>query len=91
MPRTYERITPRIIRKPSDREMLASLTQRERCVCALMAGSYSTRQIAETMGITVGSAKVYRNALYKKLNRIGIVDVAGVTRFACRMKLSRIV
>jgi len=55
------------------------LTQREREVLQLIATSHSTRDIAEKLAISVKTAENHRTNLMRKL---GLHDVASLTRYA---------
>lgn len=55
------------------------LSAREREVLQLVAESYSNKQIAEKLGISVKTAETHRNRIISKLD---IHDSAGLTRFA---------
>ncbi|WP_269539132.1 response regulator [Cerasicoccus fimbriatus] len=55
------------------------LSTREREVLQLVAESYSNKQIAEKLGISVKTAETHRNRIISKLD---IHDSAGLTRFA---------
>ncbi len=58
---------------------LACLTTRERQIVQLIAESYSTKEIASRLDISVKTAENHRTNLMRKLN---LHDVAGLTRFA---------
>ncbi len=62
-------------------EILALLTTREHEVATLIARSYSSKQVAFRLGISVKTAENHRAALMHKL---GVRDVAGLVRFAIR-------
>ncbi len=61
------------------RSMLASLTSREREILQMIAESYSTKEIASKLGISVKTAENHRTNLMRKLD---LHDVASLTRFA---------
>ena len=77
---------PRIVRiirelmiNPREAGSVESLTSREREIIQLVAESNSTKDIAEKLFISVRTADTHRSNVMKKL---GIHDVAGLTRFA---------
>lgn len=55
------------------------LTAREREILQLIAESYSTKEVAQKLNISVKTAENHRTNLMKKLD---LHDVAGLTRFA---------
>lgn len=55
------------------------LTAREREILQLIAESYSTKEVAQKLGISVKTAENHRTNLMKKLD---LHDVASLTRFA---------
>ncbi|HEY8562489.1 MAG TPA: response regulator transcription factor [Pyrinomonadaceae bacterium] len=61
-----------------------SLTQREREILQLIAEGCSSAEIAEKLNISETTVKTHRNHLMDKL---GVRDVAGLTRYAIRLKL----
>lgn len=63
----------------------SSLTPRERDVLVLVADGLSTKEIANRLGISVKTADAHRQAL---MRRLGIHDVAGLTKFALRHGLT---
>jgi DNA-binding NarL/FixJ family response regulator len=58
---------------------VAALTAREREILQLIAESYSTKEVARKLSISVKTAENHRTNLMKKLD---LHDVAGLTRFA---------
>jgi DNA-binding NarL/FixJ family response regulator len=58
-----------------------TLTDREREVLILVAEGYSSRQIAETLGISPKTVDVHRTNLMRKLNLHNRVEI---TRYAIR-------
>jgi DNA-binding NarL/FixJ family response regulator len=58
-----------------------ALTNREREILQLIAESYSTKEIASKLEMSVKTAETHRAHLMQKLN---IHDVAGLTRYAIR-------
>ena len=62
----------------------SSLSDREREVLRLVASGQSTKQIAETLGIRPKTVSNHRARLMEKL---GIHDVAGLTRYAIEQGL----
>jgi DNA-binding NarL/FixJ family response regulator len=65
--------------RQSNRQDLDSLTAREREILQLIAESYSTKEIAAKLQVSVKTAENHRTNLMKKLN---LHDVASLTRFA---------
>lgn len=60
------------------------LTSRQREVLQLIAEGYSTRQIAETLHVSVKTVETHRMQL---MERLDIHDVAGLVRYALRTGL----
>lgn len=60
------------------------LTDREREVLHLIAEGRTTKQVAETLGVSVKTAESHRSRLMKKLD---IHEVAGLVRYAIRRGL----
>ncbi len=65
--------------KTSSRPGLDILTAREREILQLIAESYSTKEVAQKLSISVKTAENHRTNLMKKLD---LHDVAGLTRYA---------
>lgn len=65
-------------------DSLESLTTREREIVQLIAESYSNKQIANKLGMSVRTADTHRTNIMKKL---GLHDVAALTRWAIANKL----
>ena len=61
------------------RSALGLLTSREREILQLIAESYSTKEIATKLGISVKTAENHRTNLMRKLD---LHDVASITRFS---------
>jgi DNA-binding NarL/FixJ family response regulator len=68
-----------------DRQGLEALTEREREILQLIAESYSTKEIAAKLLISVKTAENHRTNLMKKLN---LHDVASLTRYAIQHGLT---
>lgn len=66
------------------REGVELLTTREREVLQLIAESYSTKEVAQKLNISVKTAENHRTNLMKKLD---LHDVAGLTRYAIQQGL----
>jgi len=66
------------------REGVDLLTAREREVLQLIAESYSTKEVAQKLSISVKTAENHRTNLMKKLD---LHDVAGLTRYAIQQGL----
>ena len=60
---------------------LAGLTGRQREILQLIAEGRSTREIAQTLGVSVKTVETHRLRL---MDRLDIHDVAGLVRFAIR-------
>lgn len=60
------------------------LTEREREVLQLIAEGHTTKEIAALLSLSIKTAKRHRENIMSKL---GIHDVAGLTRYALRKKL----
>ena len=58
---------------------LPSLTQREREVCARIAGGFSNKEMAQVFGIGVRTVETHRERLMRKLD---IHTVVGLTKYA---------
>lgn len=67
-----------------DEIAIASLTKRELEIVALIAKSYSTKEVASALKISIKTAENHRANLMRKL---GTRDVAGLVRFAIRQRL----
>lgn len=63
---------------------LDRLTRRQRQVVQQIAEGYSTREIAERLNVSVKTVESHRANL---MRRLGLKDVAGITRFALRYGL----
>lgn len=66
------------------RSALTALTSREREILQLIAESYSTKEIASKLGISIKTAENHRTNLMRKLD---LHDVASITRFAIEQGL----
>lgn len=71
--------TPEPVQKP-----VAALTPRQREILRLIAGGFTSRQIAETLSIHVKTVESHRTQLMK---RLGIHNVAGLVRYAIQQGL----
>jgi DNA-binding NarL/FixJ family response regulator len=58
------------------------LTPRHREVLQLVAEGYTTREIAERLGISVKTVEAHRSEI---MRRLGIHELAGLVRFAVRL------
>lgn len=65
-------------------ELLDKLSRRQREVLRLVAEGLTTKQIGEKLGIAAKTAETHRAKL---MERLGIYDVAGLTRFAISVGL----
>lgn len=68
----------------SARSPLERLTPRQREILQLVAEGFTTRQIAETLSVSVKTVETHRAQL---MDRLGIRDVAGLVRYAIRTGL----
>ena len=68
----------------SKRELLASLSPRQREVLRLIAEGRTTKQIAQLLKISVKTVETHRAQL---MERLGIHDVAGLVRYAITVGL----
>ena len=64
--------------------LLDQLTPRQREVLQLIAEGRTTKEIAQTLGLSVKTAETHRAQL---MNRLDIHDIAGLVRFAIRAGL----
>lgn len=64
---------------PNSSDDLSGLSPREREVLQLIASSYSNKEIASALNITLKTAETHRANIISKLN---IHDAAGLTRYA---------
>jgi DNA-binding NarL/FixJ family response regulator len=73
----------RLLRGESGGEQAAAsvLTARQREILQLVAEGKSTREIAAKLHLSVKTVETHRTQL---MQRLGIFDVAGLTRFALR-------
>ena len=82
-PRIVETMRELMINGGQD-DSLDSLTTREREIVQLIAESYSNKEIAAKLGMSVRTADTHRNNIMKKLN---LHDVAALTRWAIANQL----
>ena len=80
------RLIPAVQRSLAIRERLRELTPRQLEVFRLVADGLSTRQIAETLGISIKTVETHRTALMKRLD---VHDVVALVRYAVRVRLVR--
>jgi DNA-binding NarL/FixJ family response regulator len=73
-----------VVANPSASSSSDFLTDREREVLQLVAESYSTKEIAVKLGISVKTVDNHRTNLMRKLN---LHDVASLTRYALEIGL----
>ena len=59
---------------------LATLTVRERAIAALIAKGRRNREIADELGITEGTVKVYLHGIYEKLDLTNRTELAVLVR-----------
>lgn len=70
---------PELLMAPENVESLESLTAREREILQLIAEGYTTKEIADRLGISSRTADVHRTHIMQKLS---VHNVAGLTRQA---------
>ena len=68
----------------TEKELLDTLSPRQREVLRLIAEGYTTKQIAQMLEISVKTVETHRAQL---MERLDIHDVAGLVRFAIRVGL----
>ena len=73
-----------VVANPSASASSDFLTDREREILQLVAESYSTKEIATKLGISVKTVDNHRTNLMRKLN---LHDVASLTRYALEIGL----
>jgi DNA-binding NarL/FixJ family response regulator len=84
-PRVSQSVVQELLRdEPSGPEPLEGLTKRQREILQLIAEGRSTKEIAATLDVSVKTVETHRARL---MERLGIRDVAGLTRFALRAGL----
>jgi DNA-binding NarL/FixJ family response regulator len=66
----------------SENENMADLTDRQVEILKLIAEGYSTRNIAETLNISIKTAEAHRTNIMKRLD---IYTIAGLVRYAIRV------
>jgi DNA-binding NarL/FixJ family response regulator len=76
---TIMKIMSDVLMKPELNDAVENLTSREREIIQLVAESNSTKEIASELNISVRTADTHRSNIMRKL---GIHDVAGLTRYA---------
>ncbi|WP_269525477.1 response regulator [Coraliomargarita parva] len=82
-PRVVEAMRELMVSGGQD-DSLESLTSREREIIQLIAESYSNKEIAAKLGMSVRTADTHRTNIMKKLD---LHDVAALTRWAIANKL----
>jgi DNA-binding NarL/FixJ family response regulator len=73
-------------RSVSDKPAFRQLTPREIEILKLIAAGLSTKEIAVSLGISFKTAACHRSRLMDKL---GIHEIANLTRYAVRRAMSR--
>jgi DNA-binding NarL/FixJ family response regulator len=71
-------------RKSSERELVQTLTPRQREILQLIAERHTTKEIAYMLNISVKTVETHRAQL---MARLGIHDVPGLVRLAIRARL----
>lgn len=70
-------------RRPFSRGGKSSLTVREGQLLQLIANGYSNKQVAKELGISVKTVEKHRQKL---MNKLGIHETAGLTRYALALE-----
>jgi RNA polymerase sigma factor (sigma-70 family) len=84
-PPISKRLVDEYIRRTSEEgDPLDRLTPRQREILQLIAEGRSTKEIAQTLGLSPRTVETHRAQL---MERLGVHDVAGLVRFAVRMGL----
>ncbi|HKP81816.1 MAG TPA: response regulator transcription factor [Pyrinomonadaceae bacterium] len=78
-PEMSKKIVMEVGRGTTKRELLETLSPRQREVLRLIAEGRTTKQIAQELGISVKTVETHRAQL---MERLGIRDVAGLVRYA---------
>ena len=78
-PEMSKKIVEEVGKGTTKRELLDSLSPRQREVLRLIAEGRTTKQIAQELGISVKTVETHRAQL---MERLGIRDVAGLVRYA---------
>ena len=78
-PEMSKKIVEEVGKGTTKRELLATLSPRQREVLRLIAEGRTTKQIAQELGISVKTVETHRAQL---MERLGIRDVAGLVRYA---------
>ena len=81
------RLGPAVEAAVTSRRPLRALSPRQLEVLCLIADGYSTREIARRLRLGVKTIETHRAAVMKRLD---IHDVAGLVRFALRVRLIRL-
>jgi DNA-binding NarL/FixJ family response regulator len=80
-----QRLVPAVETALAARQQLRLLTPRQLEVLRLVAEGNTSRQIAAELGIALKTVETHRTALMK---RLGIHDLAGLVRYALRVRLA---
>jgi DNA-binding NarL/FixJ family response regulator len=83
-PRVSKHVIEGYVRGLEAEERAPALTPRQREILQLIAEGRSTREIAERLHVSVKTVETHRAQL---MDRLGIRDVAGLTRYAIRIGL----
>lgn len=78
-PEMSKKIVEEVGKGTTKRELLDTLSPRQREVLRLIAEGRTTKQIAQELGISVKTVETHRAQL---MERLGIRDVAGLVRYA---------
>ena len=78
-PEMSKKIVLEVGRRTTKRDLLDTLSPRQREVLRLIAEGRTTKQIAQELGISVKTVETHRAQL---MERLGIRDVAGLVRYA---------
>ena len=84
-PRVSQVVVSEMLRDgPSEADPLQLLTDRQREILQLIAEGKSTKEIASVLDVSIKTVETHRARL---MERLGIKDVAGLTRFAIKAGL----
>lgn len=84
-PRVSRQVVQSYVKPPAEGEAgLEALSPRQREILKAIAGGRSTKQIAYDLGLSVKTIETHRSQI---MERLDIHDLAGLVRFAVRVKL----
>jgi DNA-binding NarL/FixJ family response regulator len=83
-PSISKHVTDYVQRVGGEAQVIESLTDRQRETLELIAGGFSTREIAAELGISPKTVETHKARL---MERLGIYDISSLTRYAVRAGL----